>query len=186
MGSMSDDMMLSDGEVVRAVLEGRREMFRLLVRRYQDVLYRHALRMVGRPDDAADLVQRALVKGYQRLADCRDPDRVGGWLFRALSNLCKDFLKSPRREDLSIDGADATIVVEEGPADDAERSELRRSLNEALDRLGPEAREAFVMKHLEGRSYEEMATLLGASESALKMRVMRARDELRSLLEVYR
>ena len=177
---------LSDGEVVREILGGQREMYRVLVRRYQDVLYRHAYRMVGRADDAADIVQKTLVSGFQKLNRCRDPERVGGWLFRIAANLCKDFLKSPRRDDLSLDGASATVIDRSSPDDDLEREELKERVQQALERLSPEQREAFVLKHLEGRSYDEIATLLGASKSALKMRVLRAREELQTLLKVYR
>jgi len=66
----------TDAQVVRDVLAGDRDAYRLLVRRYGDVLYGHALRMVGGQDEAADLAQRALVKGYRKLASCRDPERV--------------------------------------------------------------------------------------------------------------
>ncbi len=177
---------LSDGEVVREILGGQREMYRVLVRRYQDVLYRHAYRMVGRADDAADIVQKTLVSGFQKLNRCRDPERVGGWLFRIAANLCKDFLKSPRRDDLSLDGASATVIDRSSPDDDLEREELKERVRQALERLSPEQREAFVLKHLEGRSYDEIGTLLGASKAALKMRVLRAREELQTLLKVYR
>jgi len=176
----------SDGEVVREILGGQHEMYRVLVRRYQDVLYTHAYRMVGRADDAADIVQKTLVSGFQKLNRCRDPERVGGWLFRITANLCKDFLKSPRRGDLSLEGASATVVDQSSPDADFEREELKQRVEQALDRLSPEQREAFVLKHLEGRSYDEMAALLGASKSALKMRVLRAREELQTLLKVYR
>ena len=176
----------SDGEVVREILGGQHEMDRVLVRRYQDVLYTHAYRMVGRADDAADIVQKTLVSGFQKLNRCRDPERVGGWLFRIAANLCKDFLKSPRRGDLSLEGASATVVGPSSPDLDFEREELKQRVRLALDRLSPEQREAFVLKHLEGRSYDEMAALLGASKSALKMRVLRAREELQTLLKVYR
>ena len=176
---------LSDGEVVREILGGQREMYRVLVRRYQDVLYRHAHRMVGRPDDAEDIVQKTLVSGFHKLNRCRDPERVGGWLFRITANLCKDFLKSPRRADLSIEGASATVIDRSRPDADLEREELNDRVQQALERLSPEQREAFVLKHLDGRSYGEMATLLGASKSALKMRVLRAREELQTMLKVY-
>ena len=176
----------SDGEVVRDILGGQHDLYRVLVRRYQDVLYKHAYRMVGTADDAADIVQKTLVSGFQKLGRCRDPERVGGWLFRIAANLSKDFLKSPRRDDLSLEGASATVVDRSAPDTDLEREELKENVQGALDRLSPEQREAFVLKHLEGRSYDEMATLLGASKSALKMRVLRAREELQSLLKVYR
>lgn len=174
---------LDDQQAVQAVLEGDREAYRILVRRYQDVLYRHALRMVGDGDDAADLVQQALVTGYRKLSTCREPERVGGWLFRILSNLCKDHLKSPRRSEVSL-AEEGTTEPHHGetPEAHAARSELRRRLDRALDRLPPDQREAFALKHVEGLSYGEMARLLDAGESALKMRVLRAREAMREML----
>ena len=77
------------------------------------------------------------------------------------------------------------VIDRSRPDTDLEREELKERVQQALERLSPEQREAFVLKHLEGRSYGEMATLLGASKSALKMRVLRARDELQTLLKVY-
>ncbi len=176
----------SDGAVVRAVLAGQREFFRLLVRRHQDVMYRHALRMVGSPDDAADVVQRAFVSGFHKLDRCKDPDRVAGWLFRIAANLCKDFLKDRRRNTISLDDPDVIPIDWDNPGDRAERSEIRDRVEEALADLAPEQREAFELKHVEGHSYEEMAELLNASVSALKMRVKRAREALQGALEVCR
>lgn len=170
-------------QVVRDVLSGDREAYRLLVRRYGGVLHRHALRMSADPDVASDLVQRAFVKGYQRLHSCRDPDRVGAWLFRILANLCRDHLRSPRRRDVSLQSLAEVPQERSDPSDDAARSEVRDRIRDALGRLTPEQREAFVLKHVEGLSYEEMAAILEASVPALKMRVHRAREELRVLLE---
>lgn len=180
----SPELELTDEDAVRAVLDGDRNAYSFLVRRYQDVLFRHALRMVGSEDEAADLAQRALVTGFQKLRRCRNPAKVGGWLFRIVSNLCKDHLKSPRREDLSLDGPGTEAYHEDTPAEDLERGELLRRVEAALTRLTPDQREAFTLKHVEDLSYEEMAELLDASPSALKMRVLRAREELRSLLRM--
>ena len=139
--------------------------------------------MVGGRDEAADLVQRALVRGFDRLASCRDPARVSGWLFRILANECRDRLRA-RRTELSLDTLPPLPDPAAGdPDEDAHRDELRARLKDALDRLDPEQREAFVMKHVEGRSYEEMSSLLGATVGALKMRVHRAREALQALLE---
>ena len=182
-----DRSTLSDGQVVLAVRAGRTEAYALLVRRYQDVLFAHAVRMVGGHDEAADLVQRSLVRGFKRLDSCREPERVGGWLFRILANECRDLLRDRRRKDLSLETL--PVLPDRGapsPEGDAHAEELRARVNEALDRLDPEQREAFVLKHVEGRSYEEMASLLGASVAALKMRVHRARAGLQGLLEAYR
>ncbi len=177
---------LSDADAVRAVLSGRTEDFAVLVRRYQDVLYAHAERMVGQADDAADLVQRAFVRGFERLDRCREPERVGGWLFRILANACRDHLKSRRRRDVSVDVLPPLPDPEALPEAEAGRAEVRRRLSAALDRLDPEQREAFVLKHVDGRPYDEMSALLGVSVPALKMRVHRAREELQTILEAYR
>lgn len=174
---------LPDREVVARVAAGDREAFRLLVRRYQDMLFRHALRMTGEHDVAVDLVQAAFVKAYSNLARCRDPERFGAWLYRILANACKDHLKSKRRKDVSIE--DQTHLADLGvsPAADLERAQLRTQLNRAVSALPHSLREAFILKHVEGRSYEEMAELLETSVPALKMRVHRAREALKENLE---
>jgi RNA polymerase sigma-70 factor (ECF subfamily) len=182
-----DQVALTDAQAVRAVLAGRTEAFAVLVRRYQDVLFAHAVRMMGARDEAADLVQKSLVRGFRRLGSCREPERVGGWLFRILANECKEQLRSRRRSDLSLETL--PFLPDRGAASpeiDAHAEELRERVRAALDRLDPDQREAFVLKHVEGRSYDEMASLLGVSVSALKMRVHRAREGLQEQLEVYR
>ena len=175
----------TDAQVVRDVLDGDRDAYRLLVRRYGDMLYGHALRMSGNGDDAADLVQRALVKGFRKLRSCRDPERVGAWLFRILANMCKDHVRSPRRADVSVSGLAAVLPGGGDPEADAAGAEIRGRVWSALDALTPEQREAFILKHVEGRSYEEIAAVMDLSVASLKMRVHRAREALRGLLEEY-
>jgi RNA polymerase sigma-70 factor, ECF subfamily len=173
----------SDAEEVRRVLRGEAARYEVLVRRYQEPLYRHAFGMVGDADAAADLVQDSLVKAYTRLGTC-DPDRFAGWLFRILRNRCKDYLKSRRRRDVPLldDGPHAAPASDD-PVRTLERTETGRAVARALARIPPSQREAFLLKHVEGRSYEEMAELLGAGISALKMRVMRAREALQEMLK---
>lgn len=173
----------TDAQVVRDVLAGDRDAYRLLVRRYGDALHAHALRMVGGQDLAADLVQQALVTGYRKLASCRDPERVGAWLFRIVANLCRDHVRSPRAREVSLGSVPEVAEGRGGPEEETARAELRRALDRALARLTPEQREAFVLKEVEGRSYEEIAAVLDLSVAALKMRVHRAREALRGLLE---
>ena len=175
----------TDAQVVRDVLAGDRDAYRLLVRRYGDTLHGHALRMAGNPDEAADLVQRALVQGFQKLRSCREPERVGAWLFRILANLCKDHVRSPRRSDVSMSRLAGVLTAESDPESDAAGAEIRSRVWGALDALTPEQREAFVLKHVEGRSYEEIAAVMDLSVASLKMRVHRAREALTGLLEEY-
>lgn len=174
---------LTDGDLVARVLAGDRDAYAGLVQRHQERLYRYALGMVGSADDAADLVQDTLVRGYTRLASCDDPDRFAPWAFRILRNRCLDYLKDRRRQNVPLD-PEAPFADER---EDAEltlaRGNVRRDLERALESLPEAQREAFLLKHVEGLSYEEMAEALDASVSALKMRVMRAREALQAQLQ---
>lgn len=184
--SMDSPAERTDAQVVRDVLTGDRDAFRLLVRRYGDVLFSHAVRMARSHDEAADLVQKAFVKGYRKLASCRHPEKVGAWLFRILANLVKDQLRSSRRGTVPLDALPEVAAPSGDPLEVTHRGEIRHKVQVAMGRLTPEQREAFTLKHLEGRSYEEMAAALDVSVASLKMRVRRARDALTGLLEEYR
>lgn len=173
-----------DAGVVRDILAGDRDAYRILVRRYGDVMFGHACRMVESSDVAADLVQQSLVQGYAKLASCQDRDRVGAWLFRILANQCRDHLRSPRRRDVPLHVL-PDLPGGEDPSEAASRAEAREKVQHALRALTPEQREAFVLKHVEGRSYEEIATVMDLSVASLKMRVHRAREALRGLLEEF-
>jgi RNA polymerase sigma-70 factor (ECF subfamily) len=172
-----------DAELVARVLAGDRERYADLVRRHQDPLLRYAFGMVRDADAAADLVQDAFVKAYASLATCHEPSRFGAWLFRIVRNRCTDYLTEHRRRDVSLD-PDAPFASErDDPARDLERTRLRGAVERALGELPEAHREAFLLKHVEGLSYDEMAAMLGDGVSALKMRVLRARESLRASLE---
>jgi RNA polymerase sigma-70 factor (ECF subfamily) len=172
----------SDAEVVAQVLGGDGEAFGILIRRYEPGLLRFAARMLGNPDAAADAVAESLVRAYRHLAQCRDVARLRSWLYRITANRCRSHLGRRRANDVSLDDAPALA----DPADSwtaLERGEQVALVERALAALSPEKREAFVLKHVEGMSYEEMATATGARIPTLKMRVHRAREALLAALE---
>lgn len=171
-----------DAEVVQRVLDGDRDAYKTLIRRHQGRLHRFAMGMVKDGDASTDLVQDSFVKAYKSLEACRDPDKFGAWVHQILRNRCRDFLKNIRRDHEPLGDHPTLMSRMNDPESDLERSELRRRLESALDQLPSTHREAFLLKHLEGRTYREMQEMLGASRSALKMRVHRAREDLRSIL----
>jgi len=174
------DLDNTDQLIIQRVLAGNRDAFKTLISRYSDPLYRHALCMTGSPDVAEDILQLSFIKAYQHLAEVRG--RFDAWVFRIVANGCKDWLKNIRRSHLSYDEDDQPSAYAT-PDEELDRTELRSDLDRALSTLPASLREAFVMKHVEGRSYEEMADLLGTTVGALKMRVHRAREALQALLE---
>jgi RNA polymerase sigma-70 factor (ECF subfamily) len=171
-----------DADVVARVLAGETDQYALIVGRYQHALYRHAVSMVLDHDAAADMVQDAFIRAYTNLKECRDAGRFRAWLFQTLRNRCLDYLKEPRRRHVRMDDAEPLFDAADGPGVLAERNELRADITRALADLPSEQREAFVMHYVDGMAYEEMAGLLDASVSALKMRALRARQALSSAL----
>src|SRR5712691_366051 len=153
----------TDVEVVARVLGGDGEAFGIL-------------------DAAADAVAESLVRAYRHLAQCRDPARLRSWLYRITGNRCRSHLARRRTNDISLseapplaDASDSWAVLERG--------EQVALVERALNALPAEKREAFVLKHVEGMSYEEMAAVTGARIPTLKMRVHRAREALLVALE---
>jgi RNA polymerase sigma-70 factor (ECF subfamily) len=173
----------TDAEVVRAVLAGDVERYAVLVRRYRDRYARYASRMLGSADVAEDAVQDAMVRAFDRLADCREPDKFAGWLFLILRNRCFAERRRQQREGRPLEPGDDRIAAPDRPDGVYEDAERMRALKRALERLTPEQREVFVMKHVEGLAYEEIGQLTGATVASLKMRMHRAYDRLRVLMK---
>jgi RNA polymerase sigma-70 factor (ECF subfamily) len=171
----------SDGELVRAVIGGDTEAFAHLVNRYRRTYARFAVRMLGNRDDAEDVLQLAFVRAYRGLAGCEDPERFAGWLYQIVVNECRTYLSRRNKRDRRfVDESQAGNPHTDHPAANLA---IRDEILDALARLSTEQREAFLLKHVEEMSYEEMQRITGVSESALKMRVKRACERLRELLE---
>src|ERR1051325_165243 len=150
----------SDAEVVARVLGGDSEAFGLAVRRDAAGFLRFAGRMLGSRDAAADAVAESFVRAYRPLASCREPARLRTWLYRIVANRCKSYLARRRLADVSLHAAPPVA----DPADtevELERAEQLALVQRALARLSPEKREAFLLKHVEGVSYEEMGSVTG-------------------------
>lgn len=173
----------ADAEVVARVLEGHRDEYRILIQRYQERFHRFAFGMVDDPDAAIDLVQDSFVKAYTNLDACRNPSQFQSWAYQILRNRCRDYLKNIRRAHQSLEDSPTLVSPLGRPAADLQRSELRRDLRRALATLPGAHREAFLLKHLDGYTYQEISEELGASLSAVKMRVHRSREMLQEHLE---
>lgn len=171
---------LSDGEAVACVLGGDVECYAVLVERYRKAFGRYATAVCGDPDLAADAMQEAFIRAYDGLAGCREPERFGAWFFRILTNQCRNH-RSRRRAHLPLETIRA--VAPDRADDGVGAAETRMAIAAALESLPPEHREAFVLRHVDDRSYAEMAELLGEREDTLRMRVHRARAAVRQRLE---
>lgn len=172
-----------DAAIVRRVLGGDVEAFGVLVDRYYDHYARFAVHLVGNREDAEEVLQDTFLRAFDALDRYEERERFGAWLLRILINRARtEATRVRRRAQLFPDRRDAD-GSEQHPA---ERDALREEIARALGFLSAEQREAFLLRYVEGLSYEEMASVTGSGLSAVKMRVRRACDRLRELLqEVY-
>ena len=170
----------SDGELLGRVLAGERELFACLVDRYTDRLGRYATRMLGNQADAEDALQDTFVRAYRSLANCK-PEGFGPWVFGILVNRCRTYGARRARANGVIVTSELAMAHASVPHSEA-RDALRDAINWALIQLPADQREAFLLKHVEDLSYDTMAEVTGVRAAALRMRVFRARDELRKLL----
>lgn len=171
-----------DAEIVAKVLAGDTAAYATLVARYRAQFGRYAVRMLGSREDAEEALQDAFVRAFRSLAKCDDPERFGSWLFRILANRCRTAGTRRGRRDKTF-VRDDVALMDAAQQHPAEREAWREEIDRALMMLEPEQREAFLLKHVEDLGYEEMAEITGVGVSALKMRVKRACERLRVLLQ---
>ena len=140
------------------------------------------MRMLGNREDAEEAMQDAFVRAYRSLTKCDDPERFGPWVFRILANRCRTAgTRRGRRERTFV--RDEFALLDAAEDHPAERAAWREEIQRALMQLDDDQREAFLLKHVEDLGYDEMAVITGIGVSALKMRVKRACERLRTLLQ---
>ena len=158
---------------------GDEQAFIRIVEFYYPRCLRFARNMLGSEQDAEEAVQDTFVRVHDSFSRFREDARFDPWLFRILANRCRTLMARNRRHRSLIEYGDVPLTASaehEIGADWAE--EVRR----VLDTLPSEQREAFLLRHVEDLSYEDIAVITGAGLSALRMRVKRACDALRERL----
>jgi RNA polymerase sigma-70 factor (ECF subfamily) len=173
---------LTDADLVRQSLAGSTDAFAELVDRHYDRCLRYAARLLGNREDAEEACQDAFVRAFRALSDYSESDRFGAWLYRILVNRCRSY--AVRRRGSLEDPTENELLARHAQAspDVVELLGLREELAGAIAQLELEQREAFVLKHVDDLSYDEISAITGVGVSALKMRVKRACDRLRDLL----
>lgn len=172
---------MTDATLVRRVLEGDTAAFTMLVDRHAAACTRFATRMLGNREDAEDATQESFLRAYRSLGRYEERQTFRTWLFQILVNRCRTaVVRRQRRQRMFLVDDGAVAMASVRPA--AEQTELRAELHRALESLDPDQLEAFLLKHVEQLSYEEMAAVTGVGVSALKMRVKRACDRMQCFL----
>jgi len=171
-----------DGALVAAFRQGRRRAFEVIVHRHYPVLLRVAERRCGPGALAEDAVQTALIRAHRYLQGGGAIENLGAWLRRVVVNCAADLLRTERRQRSGLEHA-VDIAVADVAAARAERSELRRLVAAAIDRLPEVYRETLRLRYLHGVEAREIALRLGDNLHTVKSHIARGRRELRRRLE---
>lgn len=158
-----------------------------LLTRYEPRIYRFGLRMCGNEDDAREVLQETMLSAFRNLASFRGDARLSTWLFQIARSFCVKQRKLREGEPASHEGlesTDALRVPEGSPAGDevAHARMVSEVLQVAVASLGPEFREAVVLRDIEGLDTHQAAEIAGVDEGAFKSRLHRARLQLKQKL----
>ena len=180
-----------EAAVIQAVLDGDVNAYEALVKEYEKNVYNLALRMTGNSEDAADMAQEAFIKAYNSLTAFRGDSKFSVWLYRIVSNVCLDFLRSrSRKQTVSLstendDGEEVELDIADethSPEQLLDRSLTRDAVRRGLAALPSDHREILLLREIQGLSYEEIADVLGLEAGTVKSRIFRARKKLCSFL----
>jgi RNA polymerase sigma-70 factor (ECF subfamily) len=172
-------------DLVAAARAGDRAAFDELVRATSAETYTLAYRLVGNEEDARDVVQETYLRAYKGIGKFRAESQFSTWLYRITANCAATQLgkrKRHRHDELLDDAPYADLAPDRDPVGRAEGSDLRDRLTDALEDLPPRLRAVVVLRDVYDLPHEAIATELGISESAAKVRLHRARRQLRERL----
>jgi RNA polymerase sigma-70 factor (ECF subfamily) len=187
---------LEDGAVVSAFLEGEERAFEELVSRYQTRLLNFIYRTIGDREKAEDLVQEVFVRVYRHLHRFDRSKKFSTWIYTIASNLAKNELRNRSRNPLVLfqtikrnwQEDDRPLQFEDAasrPDDLFRKRHLRELVEASVDRLPAHHRQVFVLRELEGKSYEEIAEITACNLGTVKSRLNRARNAFASIIEPF-
>ena len=182
----------TDTAAVALAREGDSDAFRGLVERHSRAIYRLAHRMTGNPQDAEDVVQDTFLKAYRQLGRFESRANFGTWLHRIAVNCSIDLIRSRKHQETGHDAADLDTLdrsddqrIDPSPERLMLSTEVQEKVSHAMEGLTHMERAAFVLRHFEGQSIEEISRALGLKANAAKHSIFRAVRKMRLALEPF-
>jgi RNA polymerase sigma-70 factor (ECF subfamily) len=175
------------GGAVERARSGDSDAFRLLVEQHSRAIFRLAYRITGNEEDAEDVVQETFLRAYRQIDRYEARSSFSTWLYRIASNCSLDLIRKrkhrERGPDPDPDVLSSIPSASPGPDRELYSSQISECVNAALGELSAQERTAFVLRHFEGLSIEEIGLALGTGTNATKHSIFRAVQKLRRSLE---
>lgn len=177
----------SEESLIREILNGDPELFRILVERHSPMVFYVVRKFIKDENEVQEMAQQIFVKTYEKLDRFTMNSKFSTWLYTLAMNHCRDNFKRVQRKNNIVSDTETELdgfeSEERTPYLNLEMKEWKQRLKQALSHLKSEYSEPFLMKYRDEMSYELMAEKTGVSVGALKVRVHRARKELKELID---
>ena len=182
---------MDDLKIIESCLLGNTQIFSRLIDNYKNMVYNLAYRMSNNPHEAEDISQEAFLRAYQSLAHFNPSYKFSTWLYQITLNIIRDKYKKKEIDYISLDTPIETDDSEffPQPADLTNNPEQiitqkddLRAIQKAIYSLPLKYREVIVLRHLQDLSYIEIANILKLPQGTVKVRLYRAREQLRKIL----
>lgn len=186
---------MSEGE--RNLLEKAKNgdvlAFERLITEYQKKVFNIAFRMVGNYDDASELTQEVFIRVFKSLKNFKEQSLFSTWIYKITTNVCLDEIRKRKKrkvvyldEEIKLEENEVKRQIEDDkptPEMIAEKNEISKAVNDAIESLSEEHRTVIVLRDLQGFSYEEIAKITSCPEGTVKSRINRARQALKEILK---
>jgi RNA polymerase sigma-70 factor, ECF subfamily len=183
-------MAWTDEELVARSVAGDADSFNQLILRWERPIYALAYRVIGRDEDARDVVQETFLRAFRALPGFKGQAKFSSWLYRIALNLCRDWIRRQKRTPVvaAPEGVDVIeMAAEQGPVESIEdlvaRNQLSETVAVAMQKLPEEQRTAIILKEYHGLTFQEIADLQGCPLSTVKTRLYQGLSVLRRDLE---
>jgi len=180
----------TDEELVALSIGGDVESFNQLVLRWERPIFALAYRVIGREEEARDVVQETFLRAFRGIGKFRGQAKFSSWVYRIALNLCRDWIRRERRAPIlpTPEGVDVIeLAAEQGPVESIEdlvaRNDISKVVAELMTRLPEEQRTAIVLKEYHGMTFQEIADLQGVPLSTVKTRLYQGLNVLRRHLQ---
>jgi RNA polymerase sigma-70 factor (ECF subfamily) len=185
-----DLMTRTDEELVARSIDGDTDSFNQLVLRWERPIYALAYRVIGREEEARDVVQETFLRAFRGIKNFRGQAKFSSWVYRIALNLCRDWIRRERRAPIQAtpEGVDLVeLAAEQGPVESIEtlvaRHDLSKIVEQAMALLPDEQRTAIILKEYHGMTFQEIADLQGCPLSTVKTRLYQGLTVLRRHLQ---
>jgi RNA polymerase sigma-70 factor, ECF subfamily len=174
--------------LIEEIRNGKTDQYRIIIDRYSPMVFHIVRGFEKDADEVKELAQQIFVKAFEKLDRFHHESKFSSWLYSISMNHCRDYAKNIRRSnnrfsEMEEGYLDSVMIESSNPQKDLIKKQSIDQLYRGIDKLKEEYSEPLLMKYRDGLSYKVMSDRLGVSVSALKVRVHRAREELKSIVE---